>query len=137
MNRLRGRISHVESNGFVSLVDVVVGQDSFAAILLENPASAPYLAVGCEVNVLFKETEVSLAKNLTGLISLRNRMAATVRSVRRGAVLSEVELDYQHTVVKSIVTTRSIERMAIAPGDAVEALVKANEVTLMEVEHEL
>jgi molybdate transport system regulatory protein len=137
VNRLRGRISHVESNGFVSLVDVTVGPDSFAAILLENPDSAPYLAAGRAVEILFKETEVSLAKNLSGLISLRNRMKATVRQVRRGAILSEVEMDYQGAVVTSIVTTRSIDRLGVAPGDTVEALVKANEVTLMEADHEL
>lgn len=132
MNQLRGRIAGVETNGFVSLVDVTVGGDTFTAILLETPANAPYLVAGREVLVLFKESEVSLAKNLSGLLSLRNRIRAQVRGIRRGEILSEVMLDYQGQSVTSIVTTRAVQRLALAEGDEVEALIKANEVSLQE-----
>lgn len=133
MNQLRGRIIGIESNDHVSLVDVEIGGDTFSAMLLETPESAPYLAIGNEVQVLFKETEVSLAKNLSGLISLRNRVHATVRAVRSGAIFSEVELAYRGQKLCSIITTRSIRRLDIKQGDEVEALIKANEVSLMEV----
>ena len=133
MNRLHGRIALIESNGFVSLVDVTVGADTFTATLLETPASAPYLVVGNAVHVLFKETEVSLAKNLSGQISLRNRIKGTVRHIRRGAILCEVELDYRGQAITSIITARAVLRLALAEGDEVEALVKANEVALMEM----
>ena len=134
MNRLRGQITGIESNGHISLVDVAVNGDTFAAILLEAPDSAAYLAVGNPVDVLFKETEVSLAKNLSGLISLRNRMRATVQHIRQGEILSEVVLDYRGQPLTSIITSRSIQRMEIREGDEVEALIKANEVSLTEAE---
>ncbi len=85
------------------------------------------------VDVLFKETEMSLAKNFSGLISLRNRVQTTVKLVRSGVILSEVVLDYRVQSISSIITTRSIKHLGIKPGDEVEALVKANEVSLMEV----
>jgi molybdate transport system regulatory protein len=134
MNRLRGRISSIESNDHVSLVDVDVMGDSFTATLLETPDDAAYLRVGNTVEVLFKETEVSLAKGLSGLISLRNRVMTTVRQVRSGVILSEVVLDYRGHTLSSIITTGSIKRLDIKQGDEVEAMVKANEVTLMGVE---
>lgn len=134
MNKLRGRITRIESNDHVSLVDVDVSGDNFTATLLETPEDAPYLKVGNNVDVLFKETEVSLAKGLSGLISLRNRVLTTVKLVRSGVILSEVVLDYRGQTISSIITTGSIRRLDIKPGDEVEALVKANEVTLMEVE---
>jgi molybdopterin-binding protein len=134
MNKLRGRIIRIESNDHVSLVDVDVSGDSFTATLLETPEDAPYLKVGNAVDVLFKETEVSLAKGLSGLISLRNRIDTTVKQVRSGVILSEVVLAYRGQAISSIITTRSIRRLDIKPGDEVEAMVKANEVTLMEVE---
>jgi molybdate transport system regulatory protein len=137
MNKLRGRITGIESNDHVSLVDVDVTGDSFTATLLETPEDSPYLAVGKQVDVLFKETEVSLAKGLAGLISLRNRVNATVKMVRSGVILSEVVLDYRGQRISSIITTRSIARLDIKVGDEVEAMVKANEVTLMEVDDEL
>lgn len=134
MNRLRGRITSIQSNDHVSLVDVEVSGDIFTATLLETPEDAPYLRLGNVVDVLFKETEVSLAKGLSGLISLRNRVNTTVKQVRSGVILSEVVLDYRGQRISSIITTGSIRRLDIKPGDEVEALVKANEVTLMEVE---
>jgi len=134
MNKLRGRITRIESNDHVSLVDVDVSGDNFTATLLETPEDAPYLKVGNNVDVLFKETEVSLAKGLSGLISLRNRVLTTVKLVRSGVILSEAVLDYRGQTISSIITTGSIRRLDIKPGDEVEALVKANEVTLMEVE---
>lgn len=134
MNRLRGRITSIQSNDHVSLVDVEVSGDIFTATLLETPEDAPYLRLGNVVDVLFKETEVSLAKGLSGLISLRNRVNTTVKQVRSGVILSEVVLDYRGQRISSIITTGSIRRLEIKPGDEVEALVKANEVTLMEVE---
>ena len=133
MNTLRGRITAIESNDHVSLVDVEVSGDSFTATLLETPEDAPYLRVGNVVDVLFKETEVSLAKNLSGLISLRNRVQTTVKQVRSGVILSEVVLDYRGRTISSIITTRSIKRLDIKPGDEIEAMVKANEMTLLEV----
>ena len=132
MNRLRGRITGIESNDHLSLVDVAVGSDTFTAMLLETPLSAPYLAVGNAVTVLFKETEVSLAKNLSGLLSLRNRVRATVKHIRHGTILCEVVLDYQGQPLTSIITTRAVTRLELHEGDEVEALIKANEVSLME-----
>lgn len=136
MNQLRGRITAIESNDHLSLVDVIVGKDTFTAMLLETPQNAPYLKAGSTVDVLFKATEVSLAKNLSGRISLRNCISGTVRQIRRGDILCEVVLDYQGQAITSIVTTRAVKRLELQEGDEVEALVKANEVSLMEVRDE-
>jgi molybdate transport system regulatory protein len=133
MNRLRGHIVSIESSGHVSLVDIEVCGGIFSAILLETPESSRYLAAGNEVAVLFKETEVSLAKSLSGLISLRNRLPVRIKNIRRGDILSEVELDYAGQAIASIITTRAVDRLGLNAGDAVEALIKANEVSLMEV----
>ena len=128
MNRLRGTIIAVESAGHVRLVDVNVNGATFSAILLE---ATERLHPGAAVTLAFKETEVSLAKNLSGLISLRNRLPAQVRAVEQGRVLAKVTLDYQGLDVVSIITTRSDERLDLKAGDAVEALVKANEMTIL------
>lgn len=133
MNRLTGTITAIESNDHLSLVDVISGRDTYTAMLLETPRSAPHLKVGNTVAILFKETEVSLAKDLEGQISLRNRVRGTVRQIRRGDILCEVLLDRDGQTLTSIITTRAATRLALHIGDEVEALVKANEVSLVEV----
>jgi molybdate transport system regulatory protein len=134
MNKLQGKIVAIEHNSHMSLVDVAVGDDIFSATLLETPETAGYLEVGEPVALLFKETEVSLAKNLSGLISLRNRFHATVLGINRGDILSAISLDYCGLPLISIVTTRAVDRLQLEVGDEVEALVKANEMVLF---HEL
>lgn len=137
MNQLKGMITAIQSNGHLSLVDVGIGQDTFTSILLETPESTPYLKPGNPVVLMFKATEVSLGKNLSGMLSLRNRIPAIVRGLRRGEILSEIELDYHGQVFFSIVTTRASDRLELAVGDAVEALVKSNEMSLKEPDHDV
>ncbi len=137
MNRLLGTITAIEFNEHLALVDVVAGQNTFTAILMETPLNAPYLKVGNTVAILFKETEVSLAKNLSGQISLRNIIRGTVRYIRRGDILCEVVLDRAGQTITSIITTRAVKRLELQEGDEVDALVKANEVSLMEVRDDL
>jgi len=137
LNRLTGKIISIESNSHVSLVDVAVGQDVFSATLLETPETADYLQVGNQVTLLFKETEIALAKNLSGLISLRNRINVSVKKIERGDILSAVTLDYDNKKLVSVITSRAIERLQINVGDQLEALVKANEIALMTGHHDL
>ncbi len=130
MNQLTGQITAIESNHHLSLVDVTVEGEVFSATLLETPETAPYLRLGQPVTMLFKETEVSLAKNLSGLITLRNRFPVTITEIERGTIMSAVRLAYRGLALTSVVTTRSLDKLELVPGDVVEALVKANEVVL-------
>lgn len=62
-------------------------------------------------------------------LSARNRLAGTVESVRTGEVMAEVvvELDDGQTITSTI-TRGSAERLDLAEGDEVEAVIKASEV---------
>ncbi|MGX2030736.1 MULTISPECIES: TOBE domain-containing protein [Methylocaldum] len=132
MNRLPGIILAVASEGDISLVDVAVEENTLTAMLVETAETAPYLRAGNAVSVLFKETEVSLGKALSGRLSLRNRLQAEVVEMLKGELLAEVKLDCGGHRLVSIVTRRAAERLELAVGDRVEALIKANEVMLGE-----
>ena len=131
MNKLSGKIIQVESNKGIALVDVQVHDDVLSAIVLDMPESGSVFAQGSPVILLFKETEVSIGKNLSGLISLRNRIPARIKNIERSPILSKVILDYQENEIVSIITTRSVDRLDLKAGEQVEWLVKANEMTLL------
>jgi molybdopterin-binding protein len=135
MNRLNGIISNIEHNDSISLVDVSVESIVLSATLLETPSSASYLRIGAPVTLLFKETEVSLAKNLQGQLSLRNRIPANLLSIELGAILSAVTLQCFENKLVSVITTRAVKQLNLNAGDMVEALVKANEIALMAGHH--
>jgi molybdate transport system regulatory protein len=131
MNKLPGKISRIQQSGAILLVDVDVNGHGFSALLIESATQPEWLHEGNMVDVVFKETEVSLAKNLSGIISLRNRMKCTVQHIEHGELLSTINLQFQDFKIISAITTRSANALQLAIGDEVEALVKANEVALM------
>jgi len=131
MNKLPGTISKIQQSGAILLVDVDVDGHLFSAMLIESGTQPEWLQTGNAIELVFKETEVSLAKNLSGLISTRNRMKCTVEQIERGKLLSKVDMKFQKFKVTSAITTRSVDSLNLKIGDEVEALVKANEVSLM------
>lgn len=131
MNRLPGHITTVEAVGSIAVIEVAVAERRYTATLIgagEEIASWPN---GMPVTLLFKETEVALAKNLSGLISMRNRIPGHVKTIERGQLLTKVTLDADGHTVESIITTRASHALALAIGDAVEGLVKSNEMTVV------
>ena len=113
------------------LVDVDVDGHGFSALLIESASNQHWIAEGNTIDLVFKETEVSLAKNLTGMLSMRNRMNCKVLEIKRGELLSSVQLQFNYQILTSAITTRAVDNLQLTIGDEVEALVKANEISLL------
>ncbi len=131
MNILTGIITQIQQSGAILLVDVDVDGQNFSALLIESATRPDWLQKSNVIDLVFKETEVSLAKNLSGLISLRNRMQCKVIQVDRGELLSKITMQFQKHIITSAITTRSVDSLQIGVGDAIEAMVKSNEISLM------
>lgn len=131
MNTLSGHIAAIEAHGSVAIVDVAVASHSFTATLLGSAAQLACWEIGQPVQLLFKETEVALAKNLSGQISMRNRLPGIVSAIETGQLLTRVLLDMDGIVISSVITSRSARGLQLAVGDRVEGLVKSNEMSLM------
>ncbi len=130
MNKLKGKVKYIEASGNILLIHVDVDGNSIVSIVL-NPVQS--YREGQDVYVLFKETEVSIAKNLSGEISLRNRFKCRIESIERGKLLSKVIMRWNNEKITSIITTNSVDRLSLQEGDDVLAFVKTNEITLMEM----
>ena len=131
MNKLLGKITNIESSEHISIVDIDVEGDLFSSVIIETPETADYLKIGNEVFMLFKETEVSIGKALSGNLSLRNRLTSKIKTIEKGKVLTKIVLDYKGKDIVSVITTRSTNKLDLKVGDEVQGLVKANEVTIM------
>ncbi len=131
MNKLTGTISQIQQSGAILLVDVDIDGHGFSAMLIESATQPEWLQTGNSIELVFKETEVSLAKNLSGMISMRNRMKCTILHIELGELLSKVSLQFQEYTITSAITTRAVSSLDLKIGDEVEAMVKANEVSLM------
>lgn len=131
MNKLTGTITEIQSSDHISLITVDVGGDVFSSIVLEGTHGPVHYKTGDTVSLLFKETEVGIGKNLSGMISLRNRFKSSVTNIEKGKILTKVALSYKNHAIGSIISTSSANRLELKENDEVEWLVKSNEVTLM------
>ncbi len=131
MNKLKGKITNIETSKHISIVDIDVEGDLFSSIVIETPETADYLKIGNEIFILFKETEVSIGKGLSGKLSLRNKLKTKIKTIEKGIVLTQIALDYKGKDIISVITTRSTNNLDLKVGDEVQGLVKTNEVTIM------
>ena len=61
-------------------------------------------------------------------ISVRNKLAGTVKEVRLGAVMAEIIIQVGDIQVVSAITKDAAEDLALKVGDKVTALVKSTSV---------
>ena len=133
MNKLKGSIGKVEVSGSLSMVTISIGDStSFKSIVIETPETALYLQEGKPVNIIFKETEVILAKGNPDGISLINRIPAEVKDIKAGGILCEVNLATEAGPVSAILSRHAVDLLSLKKGDQVTAMVKLNEIMISE-----
>ncbi len=142
MNTLHGEIMEVTTEGDLSLIKIRAAGQLFHSIVLDTPATSPYLKKDHAVRLLFKETEVILAKTDPLQISVRNQVRCRVDKIVNGTLLCELTLSWsddpntssgptppRHTI-RSIITRNACEQLSLKENDPVIALIKTNEVSL-------
>jgi molybdopterin-binding protein len=62
------------------------------------------------------------------MLSARNQLPATIKSVKLGNVMAEVVLSVGTIEIVAAITRGSAEALNLQPGDSVKAVIKATEV---------
>ncbi len=64
-------------------------------------------------------------------VNARNQFRGRIKEIIEGPVVSEVDVETPSgLVVTSVITTRSVRELGLAPGRDVVALVKSTEVSI-------
>ena len=130
MNKLAAHISEIKVSGALSEVTVkLAGNIPLRVIVIENPETVSYLTEGHPIEVIFKETEVVLAKN-SPEVSLMNKIEAKIEHIRKGELLSEISLRSAAGVIKAVVNSDAVESLDLKAKDIVLAMIKQNEIML-------
>ncbi|MBC3808588.1 TOBE domain-containing protein [Undibacterium seohonense] len=132
MNKLPGKIIGIESEGSIAMIEVAVGDLHLSASLLGTAEEFSSWKLNQDVNLIFNEMEVAIAKNLQGQISLRNRFPGKIVGLEIGKVLTRVVFVIAGSyLINSVITSRSAHKLALSLGDDIEGLVKSNEMNLL------
>ena len=89
--------------------------------------------IGKKVKLSVKPTNISLAKKISGEISLSNQIVATIQDIENGELLSSISLKTNDFLLESIITVDSAKRMNLQIGNEVIILIKASDLSIQEI----
>jgi len=130
MNVLLGNITEITTDGSLSLVKLKVQNTVLTSIVIDTPETSDYLKTGNKIKVIFKETEVILAKKISGIISLQNKIDCIVNSFEKGALLCKIVLNFETAKITSVITRNAFDQLDIQENDEITAMIKTNEISL-------
>lgn len=64
------------------------------------------------------------------MLSARNQLPATIKSVKLGNIMAEVVMTVGSVELVAAITRGSAEAMGLKPGDTVKAIIKSTEVMI-------
>ncbi len=130
MNYIKAEISAIDSIGTINLVHFKVQTEVMKMISLELDQS---LKVGTHVHLGAKATNIAIAKTFSGELSISNQLSSVITSLQMGELLCSVKFDFLGTSLESIITKDSAMKMNLKEGDAITALIKSSELSIVEV----
>ncbi len=129
MNTLNATLSAITASDRLACISAAVGGETFH-LLLAEPFDEP---LGTPLTLAFKETEVILAAHASPCTA--NGAYGTIRSIRRGDVLSEVAFEYGAFLLRALVPTLTFEPLGLEVGMRVAWAVQPSEISLLRENH--
>jgi molybdopterin-binding protein len=130
MNRIIATVTAVESVDHITIINLSAHDTPFRMMSLEQNLS---FTSGSRVVLGFKASHVSLAKEPLENISISNRIPVTIQALESGVLLCSLSLQFHENVFESIITKNSCIAMKLAVGESILALIKASELSILEV----
>lgn len=130
MNTLLGKITEIESHDALSLVKIAHGKYILTVVIIDTPETAPYLETENRVQIHFKETAISIAKEDPLTLSIQNKIFCNIAAIQKGKLLCEIDLAFGNETIKSIITTNACQQLQLKENDEVFALIKTNDISI-------
>ena len=119
---IKAKISAIEQTGGVSVFEFSAENLSLKMLSLENLQN---LKIGDEVRLGFKSSDVFVATSPLLNCSVSNEIKAQISDIQQGQITSSLHLNAGKFEFESIISTSSLKRLNLAPGDQIYAYVKA------------
>lgn len=130
MNRIKAVITAIESYEGITVVGYEAADQPMGMMALDLD---PDLRVGMHVILGVKASNIAIAKAFEGELSITNRLETRIEKIVSGELLCSVMLRFDETLLESVITRASSERMALQKNDRVSALIKASDLSVLEV----
>ena len=132
MNYIDATLNDIQSIDNLAIVTFKVKEQKMCMMSLGIDSS---LSIGSKVTLGIKASNIALAKDLKGLISLSNQLDGIIHSIKNGVLLSSIKLKIDDDLIlESIITLESSKKMNLQTGDKVTALIKSSELSIVKVD---
>jgi len=130
MNYIYAKVSSIQESNNITIVSFEAGETNLKMMSLSLNTN---IKVGTKVKLGVKASSIALCKNLSGMISISNKLDCSVASIREGDLLCSIKLSFNETTLESITTKDSALNMEIKQGENIIALIKASELSILEI----
>jgi len=130
MNKIVATISQIHNVENLNIVEYEFNNIKLKMMSLDLNNN---IKVGQDVILTVKPTNVAMAKDLQGSLSYSNQIPTIVKRIEKGKLLTVVNTKMEDTILQSIFTTASLNRMEIKENDKVILLFKASDLSILEV----
>ncbi|OHE11118.1 MAG: hypothetical protein A2525_01605 [Sulfurimonas sp. RIFOXYD12_FULL_36_11] len=131
MNILAGTIVSIKHSDSLMLVFVEVEKYLFNSLIIENTLENEF-KVGMDVNLIFKETEVTIATKESN-VSERNGFISKITHIQNGSLLANITFDFCKKEINAIITKGALHGLKCKIGDEFRWFIKSNEVTIQRI----
>ncbi len=130
MNLFRATISQIESVDNLNIVtfDFLTQKLELLSLDLGNG-----IKVGSTVELTTKPSNISIAKNFSGMVSCFNHINSKIKEVENGKLLSSIKLIVGESIIESIITKEASLKMDLKAEDEVIIFINQSELSIFRV----
>ncbi len=129
MNELKAVVSKINSLDNLNIVEFLFDE----IILTMMSLDLDNIKENSKVLLTVKASNIAIAKEFQGQISLANSISAKIIQFDKGELLTSIKLNAKGTTLTSIITTKSAKRMQLKLGDDVLAVFKSSDLSIKKV----
>ncbi len=130
MNKIEAAVKEIQESDAVHVVTFGADNEELIMMALELPNR---VKEGAKVTLGIKPSFVLIAKSKSKEISLTNQISAVIESMDVGRLLVTVKLKSKIGVFESLITKKSYNMMGLEEGQNVVVMMKASEISIIEV----
>ncbi len=131
MNQISAIVTEIECSDAITIVSFEASNQPLSMVALELDNR---LAIGSNVILGVKASNISIAIEPIGLLSISNQLNVTIDDIKSGNLLSSIKFTFAGRSIESIISRESATKMDLRSGVGVIALIKASELSILEID---
>ncbi|PLY14967.1 MAG: transporter [Sulfurimonas sp.] len=130
MNTIEAKVKEIQSVENLNIVKFDFHKTTLIMMSLELNKD---VKIESKIKLSTKSTHIGIAKSFNGDISYSNQLKAKIINIDSGKLLSSVTVKVYDSLLESIMTKESCQKMNLQVGETITVFIEANELSILEI----